>query len=90
MGEHDWRSIAIGGAVFVTVFLTALWLQRRGSVWKRRETHIEKEFRNVFALITPDRREALIQHYMQRHGVNRMKAMALAVDARQAEEERFR
>ena len=50
---------------------------------------IEQDFRTVFGLMMPERREALLQHYMQKHRCSRREAMKIAIEHRQADEERW-
>jgi hypothetical protein len=49
----------------------------------------ERRFRNVFGLMTNERREALIAYHMQKHKCGRREAMRIAVDARASDETRW-
>jgi hypothetical protein len=55
----------------------------------RRRAAAERTFKNVFAFVTPDRREAIIRRYMERDGVSRVRAMELAVKDRQRDADRY-
>jgi hypothetical protein len=50
---------------------------------------IERTFNSVFALITADRREALIDYYITKKRVGRVDAMLMAISDRQREENRW-
>lgn len=49
----------------------------------------EQRFRNVFGLMTDERREGLISYYMQKHKCGRREAMRIAVEDRASDETRW-
>jgi hypothetical protein len=48
---------------------------------------IERQFLNVFAMLSTHERESLIQYYMAKHSIDRYAAMKAAIDDRQRDEE---
>jgi hypothetical protein len=54
------------------------------------DASILRSFRSVFAMLTPERRTALIESYRQKHGCNESEAMRLAILDRQSDEDRYR
>ncbi|MDQ0563987.1 hypothetical protein QO004_005804 [Rhizobium mesoamericanum] len=50
----------------------------------------ERSFRNVYAIMTEDRRQGLIRFYQEKHECGREEAMAKAIDDRQREINRLR
>lgn len=50
---------------------------------------IERGFRNTFAIMTDDRRESIIQYYVEKHGCTRAEAMRRAVEERRRDEDRW-
>ena len=50
----------------------------------------ERSFRNVYAIMTEDRRQGLIRFYQEKHECGREEAMAKAVDDREREINRLR
>jgi hypothetical protein len=49
----------------------------------------ELRFRNVFGLMTDERREALITYYVEKYKCGRREAMRIAVDDRASDETRW-
>jgi hypothetical protein len=70
--------IALAGCAAVLAILAVSAWQRR--VAMRRA--IERDFRNVFAMTSPERKEALIKSWMERRKCSRVEAMRLAVEDR--------
>jgi hypothetical protein len=54
------------------------------------DASISRRFRTVFSMTSESGRSNLIAYYMQKHGCNAQKAMKLAIEDRQRDEERFR
>jgi hypothetical protein len=50
---------------------------------------IKRNYLNVFALLTSDRRTALIKYYEAKHGCGEIEAMNFAIIDRQNDEERY-
>ncbi|NRP86686.1 hypothetical protein GFPCMMHI_02594 [Ensifer adhaerens] len=50
----------------------------------------ERSFRNVYAIMTEDRRQGIIRYYQEKHECGREEAMAKAIDDRQREINRLR
>jgi hypothetical protein len=61
------------------------------SVRKRPKKHSanERRFRNVFAMMTEDRRQSLISYYARKHECGREEAMQRAVEDRARDEGRW-
>jgi hypothetical protein len=53
-------------------------------------SEISLSFKNVFAMLTVERRDALICFYMERHKCGAVEAMKIAIADRETDEERFR
>ncbi|WP_158704490.1 hypothetical protein [Rhizobium sp. NXC24] len=49
----------------------------------------ERSFRNVYAIMTEDRRQGLIRFYQEKHECGREEAMAKAIDDRRREIDRL-
>lgn len=50
---------------------------------------IEREFRNVFAMMTADRRQSLIRYHMEKYECGRDAAMRIAIDDRERDIQRW-
>ncbi|MCA1403685.1 hypothetical protein I6F26_03585 [Ensifer sp. IC3342] len=50
---------------------------------------VERQFRNVFAIMSEDRRQSLIRYYMEKYECGREEAMRRAVEDRQREANRW-
>jgi hypothetical protein len=51
---------------------------------------IEKSFQSVFAIMTSQRRDAIVEFYMRKHSCGTHEAMLFAIIDRQNDEERYR
>jgi hypothetical protein len=60
-----------------------------GRKFGNRASEAENRFRNVFALTSEERRQALIGFYMRKHGCSREEAMVIAVEHRASDENRW-
>ena len=63
--------------------------ERPGARFGKRTSEAESRFRNVFAFISEERRQALIDFYMHKHGCSREEAMVIAVEDRASDENRW-
>lgn len=50
---------------------------------------VERQFMNIFAIMTADRRQALVRFYMEKHECSRDTAMRIAIDDREREIRRW-
>ena len=79
------RSLGVFSAV--AAWVRQLWphlLPLPGSGGSRRrlssdQKTVERTFKNVFAMVSPDRREAIISFYIKERKVGRVDAMLIAI-----------
>jgi hypothetical protein len=97
--DQQWPIVvafAVGGAFLAILYLSFLRRRRRRSPGgkhplptSRRQSEGERQFHNVFALTSQERRQAIIEFYMRKHGCGREKAMVIAVEDRASDETRW-
>jgi hypothetical protein len=78
----------LGGGV-VLLLLVGGYIARRSST-RKQDAATERRFKNVFAFVTQERREQIIRRYMEKEGASRVRAMAIAIEDRCADEDKFR
>jgi hypothetical protein len=80
----DTFALILIGAVAATVLVGAIFWRWRGSnaSSNRGSASIERDFRNVFAMMSKERQEAMITGLMDRRKCTRDQAMRLAVQER--------
>ncbi|WJI40296.1 MULTISPECIES: hypothetical protein [Mesorhizobium] len=80
---------AIGIAVVAMAVVAAVFLLITGRKRPKAMSPNERRFRNVFAMMTEERRQSLISYYSRKHGCGREEAMQRAVDDRARDEGRW-
>ena len=78
-------ALVVGVAVYVGL---CRWFDRR-PIPAKSSTDIERQFRNVFAIMDETRRQSLIRFYMEKHECSREEAMRRAVEDRERETGRW-
>ncbi|RWK17047.1 MAG: hypothetical protein EOR43_28810 [Mesorhizobium sp.] len=76
-------------AVVAAALVAALILKVAGRKHPKKLSETERRFRNVFAMMTEDRRESLISYYARKHNCGREQAMKRAVEDRARDEGRW-
>ena len=82
--------VGFGLVVIFTVAATIAYFRADRSSKEGSDAAIERSFKNVFAFVTQERREQMIRHYVLKNGVSRIRAMAIAIEDRHADEQKFR
>lgn len=86
-----WRNstgILVTVAVFL-IFLAGFWKVFRPIAAAGNRSELERRFRNVFSMMTEDRRQALIDHYSYKNDCGREEAMKRAIDDRNRDDGRW-
>lgn len=83
-------AVVVGGAIVLVALAKSMTSREAGlPLAPGSSLQDELRFRNVFGLMTDERREALITYYMQKHKCSRREAMKIAVDDRASDETRW-
>lgn len=86
--KQYWAVIALA-AVAVAALVIALIATWRSDTRTKRMSPDELRFRNVFAMMSEERRQSLLEYTARKYGCNRREAMRHAVEDRARDESRW-
>lgn len=88
--EHYWWMFAFAGAAAIALRFVLSTAKKNAEQRAASEmSPVELRFRNVFAMITEERRQALIDYNARKYGCGREEAMMHAVEDRARDEGRW-
>lgn len=87
LDQETFLSLLVGIVVgLLAYFALSKLIGRRPT---KSKSDVDRQFRNVFAIMDEGRRRSLIRYYMEKHECSREDAMRRAVDERQREANRW-